>query len=496
MPLVKIQYGTQHLSLDVDQGASLLDAIRLADLPFAAPCGGKGTCGKCKVYLENDNCSEFVLACQTQAEEGMSIKVNDASSALDVELLHPAADNSEFGIAIDLGSTTLAAELVDLKSHSIIARAGCMNPQSIFGADVISRIEAANTGHLDEMHSLIVNGLYRLISTLCKKAAVPLSSIVDIVLAGNTIMEHIAAGLSPVSIGIAPYTPLSHFGEPVTLWEDLPPVWFTPCISGYVGGDIVAGMLSGSTLPYLLIDLGTNGELALLTNEIMVSAATAAGPVFEGMNVRCGMPALPGAISDASYDDATDVISVEVLGNAEIRGICGSGLIDLIAIILSHELIDETGRLLWPDEIDSPLGTRIVTVDDAPAFKPLEYSDVVITQKDIRNLQLAKAAIAAGIEILLDEASVSLDDLASLGIAGGFGQHMDNTYAAMIGIIPAATLDRSASIGNSSLDGARKILLDQEVRQQVLTMARDTRYIELSVDNRFSGRFVENMGFE
>lgn len=497
---MNIQCGERLVEVEVAEGAAgatLLDVIREAELPLVAPCGGKGTCAKCEVLVKDENGLRRVLACKTEAAAIQCVVLSDATATLDVELLGAAQMDAPHGIAIDLGTTTLAAELVDLLSGAIVARVGLMNPQGIFGADVISRIEACEAGHLPTMQKLIVKALRQCVDSLCVQASFPITGLASITLAGNTIMQHIATGLSPVSIGIAPYKPLSYFGEHITLWKDLPPVWFAPCISGYVGGDMVAGMLvSREAFPALLVDLGTNGELALQIGAQSVSAATAAGPVFEGMNVRFGMPALPGAVRRVFYDPDADTLCVDVIGAAPAKGICGSGLVDAVALMLFNNLIDESGRLLRAEESSSPLASRIVAFEDAPAFKLLDDAEVLVTQRDIRNLQLAKAAIAAGIEIVLDTADLELADIASLSIAGGFGQHIDQDYAAALGLIPPSLLSRAESIGNSSLDGARIALLNPEARAFMKSVARTNHYIELSTDTRFSSRFIENMGFE
>lgn len=496
MAKVTLESGEGSVEVEAPAGATLLDAIRLAQLPFSAPCAGKGTCGKCQVSVQTSSARDLVFACKTEVSEGMYIEVNADATVIDLELLQPANADNLHGVAIDLGTTTLAANLVDMQTGELVAHTGRMNPQLVFGADVISRIEASDAGNLQNLQKLIVDALRGMILALCKAASLSKTHLKEIVLAGNTVMEHLASGLSPVSIGVSPYLPLDYFGKDIVLWEDLPPVWFAPCISGYVGGDVVAGMLAKHEVPFLLLDLGTNGELALQTASTSVAAATAAGPVFEGMNVRFGMPAFVGALSEARYSDATGELHVEVIGGVEAKGICGSGLVDLIAIMLINGLIDESGRLLTPEECDSPLAEKIVTFEDTLAFRPIQGSEVAVTQRDIRNMQLAKAAIAAGIEIVLESANLPLEKLSSLAIAGNFGHFLHKEHAAQLGLIPAEALGISTAIGNSSLSGACEALLDAELRQRMVSMARTTCYVELSTDARFTNRFISNMGFE
>ena len=474
--------GEISVELEDVEGSTLLDAIRKAGLPFAAPCAGKGTCGKCNVTVQDKSGVFTVRACATPAEGVLHVKISGAASLTSLDLFREAVTGNEHGVAIDLGSSTLDVVLVDLTTGTTIAEAGRMNPQIIYGSDVISRIEAAEAGHLGDLQQLILDALHDMILQLCSLVTLSPRSLSSITLAGNTIMLHLACSLSPAGIGIYPYQPLSFFGEHMELWTDLPPVWLAPCISGYVGGDVVAGMLAEQQQPSLLIDLGTNGEIALQTGKGSIAAATAAGPVFEGMNILYGMAALPGAIKSASYDEVTDQFSVEVIGGGEAKGICGSGLIDIIAFMLLHGLIDESGRLL--------------SVNQKDRFFVLSNSEVVITQKDIRNLQLAKAAIAAGIEVVLDAAGLTPDDLASVAIAGGFGLHINKEHAAALGLIPHSLLSKTTSIGNSSLAGARAALLNAEARDLVVKLARETEYIELSTDTRFTEPFINNMSFE
>ena len=481
---MKIQCGDTFVELEVARGASLLDAVRAAGLPFAAPCAGKGTCGKCEVIVTDKSGVFAAQACKTPADGVLSIEIPDTAALVSLELFEPAAPKHAHGVAIDLGSSTLDAQLIDLETGKIVAKAGRMNPQIIYGVDVISRIEAAKAGHLPRLQQLILDALHAMIMQLCDAAALPPKRLSAITLAGNTIMQHLAAGLSPAGIGAYPYQPQSYFGEPVPLWADLPPAWLAPCISGYVGGDIVAGMLdnllSACPRPSLLIDLGTNGEIALQTDTRAIAVSTAAGPVFEGMNIQCGMAALPGAIKSVSLGEVQGQLCVETVGGGDPKGICASGLIDIVALMLSQGLIDKTGRLCVTGDGESvSLGTH----------------EIVITQKDIRNLQLAKAAIAAGIQVVLDAAGLAPTDIASLCIAGGFGLHINNQNAAALGLIPQALLGKTASIGNSSLAGAQRALLDPEIRAAMVKLARETEYIELSTNQNFTELFVDNMGF-
>jgi len=477
------------------QGASLLDLIRSSGLPFAAPCAGKGICGKCKVLVQGEEDTWTAQACKTPAESIVSVELEGSAATLDLKLLHELVPENHYGIAIDLGTSTLEAELVNLDTGVTIATAASMNPQAIYGSDVISRIEAAQAGHLLQLQKLALDALFDMVSQLCAQACLPISSLKDITLAGNTVMQHLACGLQPATIGSYPYQPISRFGVYHRPWQNMPPVWLAPCISGYVGGDVVAGMLSNQKHPSLLIDLGTNGEIALQTHKGSWAAATAAGPVFEGMNISSGMVALPGAVKSAWYNEETDILDLEVVGGGEAQGICGSGLVDIVALMLSHGLVDESGKLLRASESTSPLASRVVLHKGEPAFKLLTHADVVLTQGDIRNLQLAKAAIAAGVEAVLEAAGLTPQDLSSVALAGSLGLHINPRHAAILGLIPPALLGITTSIGNSSLAGARLALLDPQAREHMQMLAQQTQYIELSTNELFTARYLENMGF-
>ena len=486
---------------DAAFGASALDVLQEHGYPITATCGGVGKCRKCQVMIRDTQGVRHALACTTPVTDGMLIVLEEAR-AMDVVDSGIAAQFTldegmwGYGIAIDIGTTTLAAHLHDLATGARVASASRANPQIAFGADVISRISASVDGKLDKMYDAIISALDEMADLLVEQAGIERSDIARCTIAGNTVMQHIACALPPDTIGVNPFTPLSLFGD----MHDLGPLgscYLTPCIAGYVGGDITAGMLArelddGRTR--LFLDLGTNGEMALSHDGRIICCATAAGPVFEGANVRFGMPAGPGAINQIEFENGE--LKVGILGDEAPIGICGTGIIDIIALLVELGLVDETGYLLGADEADGPLADRLGTEDDGHVFYLTDDHSVFITQNDVRSLQLAKAAVCAGIETMMDTYQVTCDQIESLEIAGGFGRFLDLAAAARVGLFPAELVDRASSVGNTSAEGATALLLSSEARTRAESIVHDCDYLELSTSAAFNGFYIEQMEFE
>ncbi|MDD5893659.1 MAG: ASKHA domain-containing protein, partial [Coriobacteriaceae bacterium] len=303
----------------------------------------------------------------------------------------------------------------------------------------------------------------------------------------------------PHGIGVAPFEPVTLFGDKVEFLGEQ--AFFAPCVAGYVGGDITCGLLAidvrSEDEPVLFLDLGTNGEMALGDRSGIVTCATAAGPVFEGSNVRFGMPAYPGAISSVRLVDGS--LELEVIGGEEPVGICGTGLIDAVAVLLELGIVDETGRMLDDDEAadevdDEDLAGRVFELDGRPAFRLA--GEIAITQEDIRNLQLAKAAVMGGIETLMERRGIDAFDVAKLQIAGGFGQYLDLRNAARIGLFPEELLDKASSVGNTSIEGASAALFSSAAREELARIVEVCDYVELSGDAAFNAHYIDAMMFE
>ncbi|MDR2616154.1 MAG: ASKHA domain-containing protein, partial [Oscillospiraceae bacterium] len=415
-------------------------------------------------------------------------------------------DGAEYGVAIDIGTTTVVTHLTNLQTRERVATSSGVNAQRPYGADVISRIEySAAHGH-ETLSRLIQTQINGLISESCRKSGVAPSLIKYIAIAGNTIMQHLAAGYSPVGMGTVPFEPVSLFGEELPPWDGLPAaadarMYFAPCVSSYVGGDITAGMLfcdfERDDGPTVFIDIGTNGEIAMKTGGRYLCCATAAGPAFEGAEISCGMAAVPGAVSHLKWGEGG--LELTVIGEADgakPEGICGSGLLDALALLLNTGAVDETGRILDPEEIEHPIAAHIKKDDAGKNAFYLSPGGVYLAASDVRKLQLAKAAIAGGIQTLLREAGIKETEARSFILAGGFGSYLDRDSAARIGLFPRAFLPITRSMGNTAGEGAAKALVSTEAREELSVMRGKCEYVELSSSLVFNEQFVEQMMFE
>jgi uncharacterized 2Fe-2S/4Fe-4S cluster protein (DUF4445 family) len=401
-----------------------------------------------------------------------------------------------FGMAIDIGTTTVVAHLHDLATGERLATVGRPNTQIAFGSDVISRISASVDGKLDLMTSIIQDALCEMKAKLCKAAGVDPADVSAVAVAGSTVMQHIAVGLPPDTIGVNPFTPLSLFGDVHDI-DGLGPCYFTRCIAGYVGGDITAGMLAcelDRAGTHLFLDLGTNGEMALAHDGRIVCCATAAGPVFEGANILFGMPASPGAISKVAFEDGE--LKTSVVGDVDPIGVCGTGVIDAVALMVKLGVVDDTGYLLGADELDGPVAQLVGTEDDRNVFYLTADKSVYITQDDVRSLQLAKAAVCAGIYTMADAIDLDVTTAGKLEIAGGFGAYLNLESAAAIGLFPAELLPRASSVGNTSGEGATALLLSQAARDYESEIVEKCHYLELSTSAEFNSFYIEMMEFE
>ena len=508
-----------------------------------APCGGKGTCGKCRVTVTKPYHKE-VLACQTKICDGMEIIVGRKESTIDKEdsmvvLTNGGSISEKFNehvnrnvvlkeenanepekaesnegtlAACDIGTTTVVCYLIDKETGQIIAVRSGANPQRSFGADVLSRIDAAaraddndkaNSG-LQLMQSQIVsllNGFISEMLTECGRTKVCLFSV-----AGNTVMCHLLMGISPEKLGRAPFMPDEYFGRefnPLDIGlENCQTMIIFPAVSGFVGGDITAGMMEtvNSRKLTLYLDIGTNGEMALGKGDRYVCCATAAGPAFEGAQIEMGMPASRGAVDKVWLEGRR--IKYSVIGNDRPVGLCGSGLIDALAILLKAKIIDENGTILSGQELPILFRSYVFELEAEDAAQSLESSlavhitpGVYITQEDIRKLQLAKGAIAAGIDILFKEYGCKPCDLDILTFAGGFGNYIDKASAAAIGMFPPELLDRAKEVGNAAGNGAVSAALSQEAWESALDISGKMRYIELASYPHFDEIYVEHMNF-
>ncbi|MCL2390975.1 MAG: ASKHA domain-containing protein [Oscillospiraceae bacterium] len=492
-------------------GETLLDRINAVGVFIDAPCGGKGRCGKCLVRLSPEG--EQILACKTLIEkdtdiylpEEMDMMIAGAESSASLNLAdrpYPPSQGKKLGVAIDVGTTTVVAHLTDIVSGMRIATASGVNAQRPYGADVISRIQyCAENGHA-RLTQLIREQIESLIRHTCTISGERARDIGYIAIAANTIMQHLAAGFSPVGMGVAPFEPVSYFGDEHPAWDGLAvgrgaKIYYAPAISAYVGGDITAGMLAAklneTNGPTVYLDIGTNGEIAMKSGATYYCCATAAGPAFEGAEITMGMAAISGAINHVKWEDG---MKLSIIGEKEPQGLCGSGLLDALAVLLDTGAVDETGRLLDPDEIDHAIAEHIGKVCDENVFWLSKTGDgVYMSAKDIRKLQLAKAAIAAGIYTLLQQAGFAANEVKSFVLAGGFGSYMDHVSAAKIGLFPEEFLPITQTMGNTAGEGAALAVRSAEARVALDEIRAHCEYVELSTSKVFNDAFIEHILF-
>jgi len=395
---------------------------------------------------------------------------------------------SNYGIALDVGTSTVVVHLVDLASSETIDAEACYNSQTPFGGEVTRRIMYAEREGPKALRDAVVSDINNLISTLVSRNPVDLNDVATVFAAGNTTMLHFLLGLNPSGIRKSPYVPAATVPPPVRAAEvgiKINPrglLYAMPSIGGWVGGDITAGILatglSETDRLTMLIDVGTNGEIVLGNRDWMIACATSAGPAFEGSGVRCGMKASSGAIERVEIS-AQGEVTVQTIEGTKAKGLCGSGLIDAIASLFEAGIIDRLGKLLaerspYVREQDGLLEFVVV-----PAGESETGGDIVLTQPDIENALRAKAAIYAGAKILLVSTQVEFGDIEQLFIAGGFGNYLDREKAIILGMIPDIPLKRIRFVGNSSLIGAKMAVLSSEAYAKCFKIAKATTYYDL-----------------
>lgn len=419
-------------------------------------------------------------------------------------------------VAIDVGTTTLVAMLVDLKSGEELAITSRLNPQTSFGDDVLSRILHAQRNPelgLDELHGAVAAAIDEMVGSLADQAGIGRQQIYELTFSGNTTMQQLLCRIDPTPLGEVPFVPATAD----SIWTDAAELgirihprgraFVMPVIGGFVGGDTVAGILATelaqATGPTLLVDIGTNGEIVLWADGKLWAASTAAGPAFEGARISHGMRASAGAIERVLVDGQ---LQTQTISNARPIGLCGSALIDLTAELLQHGVLGPEGRIRVPDEFPASLPpdlrNRIVSHDGQVSFLLASETEtatgkpVVVTQRDFRELQLASGAIRAGIGILLKRAGLLPGELEGILIAGGFGNFIRRTNAQRIGLLPPEiSSDRIRYQGNTSLAGARLVAVSRRARKQAETLAHRTTHLDLSRDPDFSWAFAEAMIF-
>ena len=414
-----------------------------------------------------------------------------------------------YGLAVDVGTTTVVMYLLDLNTGQEKDFTAFYNPQKKYGADVISRINYTynNENGIKEMQTAVIEALNKGIDTLATENNITKDDIYKMSFVGNTIMLHLLLGIDAISIAKSPYVPV--FTDEL----DLKPkevglninengiIQFLPSISGYVGADITGDMLTVNIDKLkgnnLMIDIGTNGEIVLNSGERIYSCSAAAGPAFEGANITFGTAGITGAISTFKIEDQKFEFST--INDHKPIGICGSGLLDMIAEFFKHGFIESSGRIMDEDELKEWQKQYLGEYKDQKAIQITEKADqettIYLTQKDIREVQLAKGAIAAGIEILLNKMDLKANDLDRVFIAGGFGNYINPSNACFIKMIPECLEDKIIQIGNGAGTGAKIYLLNNQAKQRALDIKEKVKYIELSVNQEFQTEYINSMSF-
>lgn len=473
-----------------DAPAKLDDILNKHNVSHRHPCGGRGVCGKCSVTLVGcvsepdpmEHQAGVRLSCRANLLGDAEVWLGEERTMVQIEVGETKVINAvnpmkgKHGAAIDIGTTTLALKLYDLSTGECIGQSGRENPQRSVAADVMGRIQAAIEGKGEQLQRQIVAVLDAMMNEASAKAGIVPDQVEVMTVVGNTTMLYLLTGKSPVSLAYAPFRADDLYGR---VEEILGRKSYLPhCMNAFVGADITSAVLASGMCDRdevsLLCDIGTNGELALWKDGTLYVSSTAAGPAFEGAGISCGCGSVPGAIDKVWAEDGE--IRVHTINDAPPIGVCGSGLLDAIAAYLDLEEIDETGAM----------------EDD----KLVLGGEVTLLPKDVRAVQLAKAAIAAGIETMFTEAGITAEDVQILYIAGGFGSHLSIESAVRIGLIPEELKDRVEVLGNAALGGAVKLLFDTDLKKRAEEIANASRHVNLGGNKVFNEWFVEKMMFE
>ena len=472
--------------LESSEGESLLAVLRRGGLAPESPCGGNGSCQKCRVRV--DGVSK--LACQTYITRDLMVEVPQKRTAdkiltegavlMQKQILDPAREG--YLLAVDIGTTTVAGYLLDPSGREA-AVFSLLNPQKSFGADVISRIQQALQGEQDALTRSIRTALTTLTRKLCESAGISPEEIGVVSVVGNPCMQQLFLGMEPSNLAQVPFLPVLTRSE---CWEagEILPIWsgasllIIPDISGYVGADTMAGVfatnLYDSDKITLLVDIGTNGEMVLGNKEHLIACSTAAGPALEGARIHYGMRGTTGAIDHVWQEEGK--ICCSVIGEGEAEGICGSGLIDAVAVLKNLGIINRRGRIQTTEEKD---GERIVYLTDR----------VYLTQNDIREVQMAKGAIAAGILLMAQERNVKLEQIDQVLLAGAFGSFIRPESACAIGLLPKELDGKIKAVGNAAGSGAKMLACSETLRHRTDELLKKIQFIELASLENFQHTF-------
>jgi len=525
----KVIFDPGRVQISAPAGYTILQAAQKCGFVLNTACGAQGTCGKCLVVLLPQK--KTVKACQYTIDSDLHISIPQTSLLFEQKILTAVSEDitpaepdickkyqtepakKVFGIAVDIGTTTVVAKLVDMNNGKSVATQAILNPQTKYGDDVISRIHFAETEKkLTEIHNVIIDCINDLITKLTNNAGISSDDIYELSAVGNTTMNHIFLKLPVSQLGQSPYLTEYLYArdiKPSEIAVNINPrgnIHTVENIAGFVGADTTAVALAvdidKQQKTTLVIDIGTNGELILVANNKLYAASCAAGPALEGARIRQGSRGVTGAIEAVTYDQ--EDIDIEVIGDVEPISICGSGLIDAVAVMLEIGIIDHSGRFQHTDQLKENIPTkilkRITSIDNQPAFrltsgKKQAQHSVSITQKDIRETQLAKAAIRTGIKMLQRTARISDSDIQQVFLAGAFGNYITPQSALRIGLLPDVSRDKIHFVGNAASAGARLTLISTKAREKTKSLASKIKYIEIAHEKDFNDVFADSLFF-
>ncbi len=523
MERARIRFEPDGVEADVAVGMTVHEAAAEAGVLLEAPCGGLGRCGSCRVRADGglaapraterealspaDVAAGIRLACLARVGGPATITRVAASSALRVETAAgpsagagapvTAAGRTGLGVAVDLGTTSIAVALHDLAAGGSLGTASALNPQVAVGHDVMTRVSRALAGDADALRRMASREIEGLIEGLLAAKSTQPADIIEMVVVGNPTMVHLLLGRDVTPLAAAPYD--GALVEPLEIpaaeagFDSLTRarLHVGPAVSAFVGSDVVAGMVATHfatrEYPTLLLDLGTNGELVLRVGDTTVATSAAAGPAFEGMSISDGMRAEPGAIERVSLEGGD--LRVETVAGGLARGLCGSGLLDTVAVLLDAGVIDATGLM----SAAGPLAGRVSASEAGVRFEVAP--GVHLTQQDVRQVQLAKGAVVVATDILLEEAGVAAGEIREVLIGGGFGSRLRPASLVRLGIVAAEWAGRITFCGNTALAGASAMLLDKAALRDAALVATGVRTIPLATRPDFERRFLAALGF-
>ncbi|MCL2711719.1 MAG: ASKHA domain-containing protein [Methanomassiliicoccaceae archaeon] len=503
MKKFKVRFLPSDVCVDVESGTLIADAASSAGIKMRLPCNGNGRCGRCNVIISKDNkkdqCnSERTLACQTHITDNIEISIpadEDTIIAskdhrkIKIDDLTPivTSKKNNYGLAVDIGTTTVAVSIVDMNNGLDLYSAASYNLQGSHGDDVLSRIEYAHDGGTDELRRSVIETINDLIRTFIGDT----NEINAVYVSGNTTMIHLFLGVDPSPIRELPYLPVIKEKEITGKESSLlvnkdAKVICMPSPAAYVGGDVISDIINSemdvSDDLSLLIDVGTNGEVALGNNDVMLVCSSSAGPAFEGGKMTSGMMAKSGAIDSFKIND-NEKFEFTVIGGNEPKGICGSGFIDILAQLFLKGYIDKKGKFTFKARTETVNGKKMLTIS----------KNVFVSEDDIHNAIMTKAAIYSASSTLIRGLGVTMNDIKKIYIAGGFGNFINAESAIAFGMLPDVPRERFIYLGNASLAGAKHSLLSSSVRNRISEVFERTTYVDLGSDPMFSDEYISSL---